>query len=624
MPGDDAALKSLNVDKGLLSPAFSKSCFAYSVSVRNEADEITVSAAASSGKAAVSGTGRKTLKEGDNFFTVEVSTESGVRGAYTITVRRLEDIVRQVSSAADLAKIGVEAGWDLAGEYALINNITVENWTGIAAAGKAFSGVFDGGGNTITLNGLNVSDNVLTQLGANALAGIFTRVEGSSGLRAAVKNLTIIANVDIDEALVSHLSAGIVAGYTKNADFDKIKIQGNVSVKNTGVKRRLIFGGIAGIADNATISECTNKAEIYAFGTGASGVYNQAGGIAGLFLGGTAIAKCRNTGKVTGVTAGDGSNVFAGGIAGGTPFAFSSSAPYYGKIEDSSSTADVRAEGGGYWSWAGGIAGTVAGRSGAEPSRISCCNASGNISVKGPRGSWPYIGGITAANTAGALVEQCFFSGKVTVEREGSDRVSDYSGGIAGYNHNINSTIQDCWSSGMVEGFLNAGGIAGQNQSRAVIRRCFSTAAIVVNAGPNTAASSANMGAGGIAGFSVSAEADGLADCVALNASVSAPGGFTASGGITAVGRVAGMITPLYIAEGSASNTGILKDNYARSDMSVTVSGADKTVTQNKNGPDGADCAVKPDEFFYGTLGWNFSTVWKMGGDGYPALKWQP
>ncbi|MDR1931319.1 MAG: hypothetical protein LBQ57_00715 [Spirochaetales bacterium] len=46
--------------------------------------------------------------------------------------------------------------------------------------------------------------------------------------------------------------------------------------------------------------------------------------------------------------------------------------------------------------------------------------------------------------------------------------------------------------------------------------------------------------------------------------------------------------------------------------------------SSNPNGPDGADCNAKPTQnVFTDTLGWDFSTIWKMGGDGYPVLQWQ-
>ena len=546
-----------------------------------------------------------------------------------------DTFVKKIANAQDMAKIGVDEDWPLAGKYELANNITLENWMGIAGgAGEIFSGVFDGGGNTITLNGLalsggavtggavtgsTVTGSTVTLLGVNVLAGIFPRIEGNAEVPAVVKNLTVVVNAFMDEDPQSHMSVGVVAGYAKEADFENITIKGNISARNaysgTG-NRRLIIGGIAGIADGSTITGCGNEAEIYGFGTAGNAVYNQIGGIVGMFQGGTAITNCRNMGNVTGETSGQRTNVFAGGIAGGSYYA--ASADYRGKIEDCSSSGNIRAEGGSYWSWAGGIAATIVGGGSGDtgPTRIVRCRASGIISVNEAAGSWPYVGGITANNYYGAYVEQCYFAGDALVEGEG---VNDYAGGIAGYNSqhsSANSTIQNCWSSGTVTGFLNAGGIVGQNQVNAVLRRCYSTAEIVVTAAAEARASQANQGAGGIAGFTVSTETDGLANCVALNTSVSAPNGFAV------LGRVVGTNSASYVAGGLSAEDGNMRNNYAGSDMGVTIAGEPKEVTADINGIDGADCQEQPDRTFYEGLGWDFTTVWKMDAD-YPQLRWQ-
>jgi hypothetical protein len=613
----DAALKSLSVNAGILSPAFNASHFEYRVTVRNAIDSVTVAAQPASGKAQVTGTGEKPLTQGGNTITVGVRAENGSRTDYIITVTRLDASVKEIESAADMEKIGVVEGWSLAGEYALVNDIALENWTGVH--GDIFSGVFDGNGYIITLNGLCLSSNVLNQSGGNTLAGIFPRIGGSETSRAGVKNLVIDAAVNIEEAARGHISAGLIAGYAAQADFENITIRGNISVKNTGDRKRLYLGGIAGMAAGTSISGCKNEAAIYGYGTAGSGVYNQAGGIVGMFHDGTDVTDCHNSGNITGVTSGGGTNMFVGGIAGGSFYDMSTA--YYGKIEACSSTGNIHSEGGGYWSWAGGIAGTIVGGGGPAtgPTRIVRSRASGRISVKGPAGSWPYVGGVTAYNYYGAHVEQCYFEGDVVVE---GGNVNDYAGGIAGYNSRFtgyNSTIQDCWSSGTVTGFLNAGGIAGQNQIETILRRCYSRSMITVTGSPGERADMANQGAGGIAGFSVSKETDAVLGCVALNPSVSAPNGFPS------VGRVVGTNNPVYVAGGFEDQTaaGVMRNNYASTAMLITVNGVSKNLIINKNGIDGATCLAKPPQSLYEGLGWDFVTVWKMGGDGYPALRWQ-
>jgi len=618
---DDATLRSLELDLGVLSPAFSASHFDYHATVRNVVDTVTVSAAANSGRARVSGAGPTPVEVGsDNTIRVRVAAESGDSRTYTVTVKRVDAGVKEITSAEDMAKIGVDPEWTLASEYLLVNNITLNNWRGVAGgSGEAFSGTFNGWGKTITLNGLALSGNDNT-------AGIFCRVEGNAGLPALIQNLTVNADVLFEDFSSDRMYAGLVAGQAKYTNFEGITVQGEFSAKNGGM---LFLGGIAARAESSIIRGCTNNADIDGFGRAASGAYNKIGGIAGEFIGGTEITDCHNTGNIKGETTGASSNVFVGGIAGGTDYGFS--VAYYGKIEGCSSTGNVHAEGGTYWSWAGGIAGTIVGYGNGttERTRIVRSHASGRISINGPSGSWSYVGGIVAYNYFGALVEQCSFTGEVEVENIG---VNDYAGGIAGYNSRLdggrNSTVQDCWSSGKVTGYVNAGGIVGQNQLDAILRRCYSTMDVVVTAPPNTTASQANLGAGGIAGYSASAETDGIANNAALNTSVSAPNGFT-SGNVDRLARVIGTTTPVYVASGFTAGRGI-RNNYALYSLSVTVAGVPLDIEPFIDGNNGSDIPAKylsgdkPKEDFYTTLlGWDFGSVWKMGSDGYPKLKWQ-
>jgi hypothetical protein len=160
----------------------------------------------------------------------------------------------------------------------------------------------------------------------------------------------------------------------------------------------------------------------------------------------------------------------------------------------------------------------------------------------------------------------------------------------------------------------------GQQQVNTYLWNCWSRAAITVSAPAGAKGSSSQQGAGGIAGFNSSQETGGgkrqgkaLAGCVALNPSVSAPEGFER------VGRVIG------------DSAGDVENCYAWSAMPVTTGGspAEPFVLENAEGVatrwsiDGADCAEKPEQSFYQGLDWDFGAVWKMGGDGYPALQWQ-
>jgi hypothetical protein len=344
------------------------------------------------------------------------------------------------------------------------------------------------------------------------------------------------------------------------------------------------------------IRDCVGSAALNAKGgTGSAlapglAIFNYVGGLVGIFEDGVAIINCRNTGNVTSFCTVADSQVYAGGIAGGSYYAMDTA--YHGAIEDCSYAGTVHAKAMGYWTWAGGIAGAIVGDGDGSlenTTRIVRCRAEGTVSVAGTSSGYPYVGGIVAYNYYGALVSQSYFSGNVL-----ADGGADYAGGIAGYNSRYaghNSRIEDCWSAGTVTGFNSAGGIVGQNQVDAYIRRCYSTAIVKATGADAT-------GVGGIAGLNVSL----ITGCVALNPSIQA-------GDTNNIHRISG-------SGDSAQNT----NNRAWSGMTVTTGGT-YTSDIGANTQDGANCDAKPVQSVYEGLGWNFTTVWTMGGDGYPVLQ---
>ena len=79
-------LKSLTVDKGTIS--FNKNTTSYLVKVEHSVNDITVSATVEDGKASVSGTGKKTLKDYENEFSIVVKAENGATKTYIVKVVR--------------------------------------------------------------------------------------------------------------------------------------------------------------------------------------------------------------------------------------------------------------------------------------------------------------------------------------------------------------------------------------------------------------------------------------------------------------------------------------------------------------------------------------------------------
>jgi hypothetical protein len=537
----------------------------------------------------------------------------------------------------DLAKIGVDSGWTLAGSYVLGEDLTLDEWVPIGNvtwesstnpvpdSSTPFTGNFDGGGHTITMNSF------ASTVTGNHYLGIFSVVTGSSATaKATVKNLNIVSTITNPVSLTNNsgVALGLVVGYTQFAEISNITLSG---VLNTSSTRNAYIGGIVGYAQKGSLIKDSSSSMSINHGAGsgsglASGMYyGLIGGFVGLFKDGADTTNCHGSGNVTviGNASAGAAQAFVGGIAGGSYYQFTTESQ--GSISYCSNTGDVYCEVGGFWAWTGGIAGVVCGDGDGRFENITKVYrswASGNVTAVGRAGQWPYTGGITGYIYYGGMVAECYFTGNVNSKGspEGA-AVNDYVGGISGYlsqNPTHRSTIRDCWSAGTVNGRLNAGGIVGQHQFYTSLSNCWSRAEITVSGLRGQIESAAQQGAGGIAGYSISGVSGNdtrLENCVALNPFINSPNGFER------VGRVVG-----------DNSGGEAYRSYGWSDMPVLTSGspADPFVLKDNNGVptrwsiDGTDCTAKPGvELYRDTLEWDFNTIWKMGGDGYPHLQWE-
>lgn len=77
-------LSSLTVSQGTLDPQFSTNKTKYNIDLPGTAKEVTISAKAKDSKAKVSGTGKKSLKVGENTFNVVCTAENGSKKTYTL------------------------------------------------------------------------------------------------------------------------------------------------------------------------------------------------------------------------------------------------------------------------------------------------------------------------------------------------------------------------------------------------------------------------------------------------------------------------------------------------------------------------------------------------------------
>ncbi len=89
----EAALSSLKISPGTLSPAFSPSVTSYTAQVGSDVDKLAVSASAKDSKAKVLVSGDSGLKVGSNTVVCKVTAEDGqTTKNYTITVNKLDTI----------------------------------------------------------------------------------------------------------------------------------------------------------------------------------------------------------------------------------------------------------------------------------------------------------------------------------------------------------------------------------------------------------------------------------------------------------------------------------------------------------------------------------------------------
>ena len=118
-------------------------------------------------------------RDGSRYFYVEVTNavpgmkEAAATSAVTVNVTGNVTHEIAIASAAELAKIG-SAGYQLAGTYTLTADLELDSWEPISRnKAAAFTGVFDGGGHKITLNGFSAS-----ALENSVYLGIFGYVRG--------------------------------------------------------------------------------------------------------------------------------------------------------------------------------------------------------------------------------------------------------------------------------------------------------------------------------------------------------------------------------------------------------------------------------------------------------------
>jgi len=233
-----------------------------------------------------------------------------------------------------------------------------------------------------------------------------------------------------------------------------------------------------------------------------------------------------------------------------------------------------------------------------RPSIAACGLFSNNTGIVQNLGVEIASGGIIGGDYVGGLAGDVYFGSIINCYVVGNVSGNNYVGGLAGSISGSNISITNCYVISTVNGNNYVGGLVGGVYSS--ITNSYVSGTVNSN---NYAGSLAGI----VGGLSYHQYYDGnITNCVVLSQSVKGSN----------TGRVAG-----FVSQGTLSN------NWARSDMAVTVNGVSKTLNKGNNTEDGADCVAIPVVSWWTTVapngpGWN-SSVWYFANGQLPVLQWQ-
>jgi hypothetical protein len=594
-------------------------------------------------------------------------------------------VTYHITSIGDLMNVNN----DLAGDYLLDVDLVLSNWIPIGydraslpTVVNPFTGTFDGQGHTITVQSFDPA-----VVGKGKYLGIFAVIGDDEGA-PSVSNLNV--ELITDPMTTSAQYVGGVVGHARDAAFSTINVTGKLSViQNPNTPTNFNVGGVAGFAASSTFNNITAnigfetvrtvapalsglKWEIWRGGdtfkayavidseiaiTGEDGITT--GGVAGTVK----FSQFRNI-TVNGV-------INARGLTQGTPAYVGGVLGYANgaTVDNAQTRVEIRGEGPGYNSSAGGVAGYVinsivrdshaegpvelrgesedfdwsfswqvyagglvgyAGGSDIGASLVDHNYATGDVNAFAP---YPYAGGLVGylygfndfTNPAknGGTVSRSYATGNVFAISQPDTTPNNngdipYTGGLVGYSSVTGSTIKDSYATGnayaVTEGtYAWAGGLVGGNANDAVVLRTYATGYVFSQTGDRSplyqpSYAPAGPAAGGIAGFNYYTAATLVSKSVALNGEVY---GTNRTTGQEVVHRVVGSLGD------NTGHDGTLDDNYANIDMVVdeywiSHIGLDEV--------DGADMVPVPPQSLYAGLGWDFANIWQLTGN-YPTLR---
>ena len=214
----------------------------------------------------------------------------------------LPTVAFAADTAAPITTAEEFAAMDAGGNYILMRDITIT-----APYAKDFTGTFNGGGNTITLNITGVSaanvgafsvlrsgavvENLMTD--GTITAPAYNNVGGIAGQASAATADIIIRNCKNAAAISGKQSVGGIVGYVpKNNDTSGVKMEGLANTGDLSGTRNVggIIGNLEGPAHSLT--NAYNHGNMTASGSGAAGICGRAAN-------GFTLSNCYTTGTLT-------------------------------------------------------------------------------------------------------------------------------------------------------------------------------------------------------------------------------------------------------------------------------------------------------------------------------------
>ncbi|MBR2153667.1 MAG: leucine-rich repeat protein [Bacteroidaceae bacterium] len=339
------------------------------------------------------------------------------------------------------------------GYYKQMNDIDLTAWisahsstAGWIPVGREGSGttVYDGDNHEITGLWTNTTEDY---------TGLFSNFENGT-----IRNLTVKAS---NKKVKGGNYTGVLIGRNTGGTFENITVEGSVQGKDyvggivgyldgtpmstisyvgtiTSSTASAHIGGIAGSAQNATLTYCRSYATIQDNATSSASTTPYTGLLVGLSNNNT-ITNCIANGSITSKAP----NAHIGGLVGEHES---------GTISKSQvTTATINATGGSVS--VGGLVGL------SSQAAITECLANGSISSTGADS---YAGGLVAQNASSGTVENCYSTTNVSSTL--------YAAGLVGYNK---GSVNHCYSSGSVSSTYYGAGLVGYNDGiNATVTNC--------------------------------------------------------------------------------------------------------------------------------------------------------